>query len=180
MKTSVFKDIKTYSGDDDLTNVLSEIRYGKLSHKISYLRGLLNSGSTEEFDIEKRRLPAFTPTATFNQRRKIDFINHYTGCIVLDIDDLPAGLLEIVKNKAKECLYTYTCFVSPSGHGLKVLVCSSSQAENHEIMFIAIKDYYEEYLNVFIDESGKDLTRLCFFSHDPELYINENSELFKA
>ena len=38
--------------------------------------------------------------------------------------------------------------------------------------------YFEELLQVEIDKSGKDITRLCFFSYDPELYLNENAETF--
>ncbi len=39
-------------------------------------------------------------------------------------------------------------------------------------------NFYKENLKVEIDQSGKDITRLCFMSHDPEAYFNENNAIF--
>ncbi|MBT4288600.1 MAG: hypothetical protein HOD92_14840, partial [Deltaproteobacteria bacterium] len=41
-----------------------------------------------------------------------------------------------------------------------------------------LKFYYEGLLGVEIDPSGKDVTRLCFFSFDPDLYLNSESKAF--
>jgi hypothetical protein len=41
-----------------------------------------------------------------------------------------------------------------------------------------VQAYYEKLLNLSIDKSGKDITRLCFFSFDAELYLNANAKTF--
>ena len=41
-----------------------------------------------------------------------------------------------------------------------------------------MRDYYDKIIGVQSDKSVKDITRLCFVSYDPDLYLNENSEVF--
>jgi hypothetical protein len=41
-----------------------------------------------------------------------------------------------------------------------------------------LRDYYDKIIGVQSDKSVKDITRLCFVSYDPDLYLNENSEVF--
>jgi hypothetical protein len=74
--------------------------------------------------------------------------------------------------------FVFASFVSPSGNGLKIFVKVSSNKEQHKETFLKLQRYFEELLTVEIDKSGKDITRLCFMSFDPELYLNENSEVF--
>jgi hypothetical protein len=38
-----------------------------------------------------------------------------------------------------------------------------------------VQAHYEAILKLEIDKSGKDLTRLCFYSWDENLYLNENA-----
>ncbi|WES98272.1 BT4734/BF3469 family protein [Chryseobacterium arthrosphaerae] len=52
--------------------------------------------------------------------------------------------------------------------------------ENHKDAFLKLQRYFEELLEVEIDKSGKDITRLCFISFDPELFMNENSSIFST
>nr|WP_262602962.1 BT4734/BF3469 family protein [Chryseobacterium taklimakanense] len=62
--------------------------------------------------------------------------------------------------------------------GIKIFVKVSTNAEQHKETFLKLQRYFEELLAVEIDKSGKDITRLCFFSYDPELYLNTNAEIF--
>lgn len=41
-----------------------------------------------------------------------------------------------------------------------------------------LQKHYEELLQLPIDKSGKDVTRLCFVSYDNDLYLNENAEIY--
>jgi hypothetical protein len=43
-----------------------------------------------------------------------------------------------------------------------------------------VQAYYENLLKLEIDKSGKDLTRLCFYSFDENLYYNENATVFES
>ena len=75
---------------------------------------------------------------------------------------------------------TYSCFIRPGGKGLKILVRVFSRPVLHKQAFNQVKDYYERELNVLIDPSGKDVTRLCFVSWDKLLYLNPSSAIFKT
>ncbi|HLV50344.1 MAG TPA: VapE domain-containing protein, partial [Flavobacterium sp.] len=66
-------------------------------------------------------------------------------------------------------------FISSSGNGLKIFVKVNSVQENHKEAFLALQKFYEEFLSLPIDKSGKDVTRLCFVSYDTDLYLNENA-----
>lgn len=50
----------------------------------------------------------------------------------------------------------------------------------HKHTFNQVKDYYERELNVLIDPSGKNVTRLCFVCWDELLYLNPSSSIFKT
>ena len=99
--------------------------------------------------------------------------------MILDIDKLsPEDLnkaIEIVKN----CVFTYASFISPSGNGLKILVKTVNLKTEHKETFLLIQTHYEALLNLEIDKSGKDISRLCFYSHDENLYLNEVSKVFQ-
>jgi hypothetical protein len=60
-------------------------------------------------------------------------------------------------------------FVSPSGRGMKVIVAIPAGAEDHALAFESVKSYLATY-DLEADESGKDVSRLCFLSHDPEVH----------
>ena len=90
--------------------------------------------------------------------------------------ELPTELKEfkeyIIKDK-----YTYSCFISPSGDGIKVLVKIPAEPENHLKYWEALKDYYN---NDHFDLSTSDIPRVCFESYDEDIFINNNSELWNT
>lgn len=178
MNVSLYKNLKTFVADYTTVEVINQIKNGAEASKIISLRQLLSDGRQEEYDEQKKLLLAFTPSGTFNRRRKVEFLKQYNGNIILDVDDLPSLLLQCVRRIAEACLYTYACFTSPSAEGLKIIVRTTATVETHRKTFTAVANHYQLLLNVFIDESGKDIPRLCFFSHDPEAYLNEQSEIY--
>jgi len=178
MIVSLFSDVKTYLCDSTTQEVIHDIRTGVEQQKIMSLRQLLSDGKQEQYDKEKKSLRGFTASGAFAGRRKFEFLKEYNGNIILDADDLPPLLLQYVRRIAEQCPYTYGCFTSPSAEGLKIIVRTTATIETHVRTFTAVLNYYQELLNVFIDESGKDIPRLCFFSHDPAAYLNEQSEIF--
>lgn len=59
-----------------------------------------------------------------------------------------------------------------------MLVKVETPKENHLTAFNQVKLCYEKTLALHADPSGKDVTRLCFFSYDPDLYLNPESKIF--
>jgi hypothetical protein len=175
---TLFKNFNEVVEHKTIPTILDEIRTGKHKHAIVYLRKSLSENKTEAYEKAKKSLPAFTPSGKFIGGRKMEFLTEYSNTIILDIDKLQPEQLAKVNNEARQCDFTYACFISPSGNGLKILVKVSSSKAEHKETFLAIQDHYEKLLNVEIDKSGKDITRLCFYSWDENLFINENAIVF--
>jgi hypothetical protein len=79
---------------------------------------------------------------------------------------------------ANQSEFTFASFISPSGNGLKILVKINSDKADHKEAFLLVQAHYESILKLEIDKSGKDVTRLCFYSWDENLYLNENATTF--
>jgi hypothetical protein len=176
---TIFKNFNEVVDHKTIPMILEEIKKGKYKHAIIYLRKSLSENKMEAYEKAKKSLPAFTPSGKFVGGRKMNFLEEYSNIIILDIDKLQPEQLAKVNHSARQCEYTYACFISPSGNGLKILVKVSSTKAEHKETFLAIQDHYEKLLNLEIDKSGKDITRLCFYSWDENLFINENSKIFE-
>ncbi len=156
------------------------IRSSKYQNEIEILQTLLEQGKDKEYSNQKKKLPAFTPSGRFVGGRKMVNLLEYSKLIILDIDKLSSDKLKEVKQKAIQDKFTYSCFISPSGRGLKILVKTENSVIKHKETFLKIQEYYEKLLGISIDPSGKDVTRLCFFSYDKDLYLNPQSITFKT
>ena len=178
MQSTIFKNFNEVSEQKDFLKILEDIKSGTYKNAITYLRKSLADNKKEAAERAKKSLPAFTPSATFKGGRKMEFLTNYNALMVLDIDKLEKEKLQQCKTKISMDNLVFASFVSPSGNGLKIFVKVSSDKEQHKETFLELQLYFEELLQVEIDKSGKDITRLCFFSYDPELYLNENAETF--
>ncbi|MBL0305721.1 MAG: DUF3987 domain-containing protein [Chitinophagaceae bacterium] len=76
--------------------------------------------------------------------------------------------------------YTFICFISPSGNGLKVFIEVNTGAEHHDTAYQQVMEYYQNATGLKADVKCKDITRLCFVSHDPQLYKNIYNEKFRV
>ena len=178
MKSTIFKNFNEVTEQKDILKILSDIKTGVYQNAITYLRKSLADNKKEAAERAKKSLPAFTPSATFNGGRKMEFLTNYNALMVLDIDKLEKEKMQQCRTKIRMDDFVFASFVSPSGNGLKIFVKVSTDKEQHKETFLKLQRYFEELLAVEIDKSGKDITRLCFFSSDPEIFINENSAVF--
>ena len=177
---TVFKNFNEVVEHKSISTILEEIKTGKYKPGIVYLRKSLAENKTEAYNKAKKSLPAFTPSGKFVGGRKLEFLANYSSCIILDIDKLSAADLQNAKHLANQSEFTFASFISPSGNGLKILVKINSDKANHKEAFLLVQAHYEAILKLEIDKSGKDVTRLCFYSWDENLYLNENSKTFET
>ncbi|NHM03694.1 VapE domain-containing protein [Flavobacterium celericrescens] len=175
---TIFKNFNEVIEHKTIPEILHEIKTGKYRPGITYLRKSLAENKLEAYEKAKKSLPAFTPSGKFVGGRKMEFLEAYSNFIILDIDKLSQTDLQNAKHKANQSEYTYASFISPSGNGLKILVKVNTTKEDHKETFLAIQKHYETLLNQEIDKSGKDITRLCFYSFDDNLYHNEAAKTF--
>nr|WP_315151377.1 VapE domain-containing protein [uncultured Flavobacterium sp.] len=175
---TIFKNFNEVVEHKTISTILEEIKTGKYRPGIIYLRKSLAENKTEAYNKAKKSLPAFTPSGKFVGGRKLEFLANYSSCIILDIDKLSANDLQNAKHLANQSEFTFASFISPSGNGLKILVKINSDKANHKEAFLLVQAHYESILKLEIDKSGKDITRLCFYSWDENLYLNENATTF--
>lgn len=173
---SVFQQFNIIVAAYSFEKIAEIIKSDKFKNQVIDLRSLLSNNQLKEYTARKKSLPAFTPSGKFDGGRKPEFLKEYLRIIILDLDKLDN--VQEVKQKAEACPYTYSCFTSPSGTGLKILVRTNNSVAKHREAFLQVQDYYQSKLGISIDPSGKDVTRLCFFSWDTELYLNNESETF--
>ncbi|MDC6387538.1 VapE family protein [Maribacter sp. PR1] len=162
----------------DLSDILSGIKKGDFQKEI-LLEIRDRKKRDEDYSQLKRGLTGFTPCGTFKVSRKEGNLKEYSGLIVLDLDNLGIRKLPKIKQQAIHDPHTLAVFVSPSGAGLKILVQVDSDKDLHAVAFKQVAEYYESLLNLEVDKSGKDVSRLCFISYDPELFYNPNSKAFQ-
>ena len=81
MNVSVFHNFNEVSENLALPAVLEHIRDGRFRSRIETLRALLQDDNKKEYDKQKKSLPAFTPSATFEGGRKPEFLVRYSGII---------------------------------------------------------------------------------------------------
>jgi hypothetical protein len=177
---TIFKNFNEVVEHKTIATILEEIRTGKYKPGIVYLRKSLAEKKEEAYNKAKKSLPAFTPSGKFVGGRKLEFLADYSSCIILDIDKLTASELQNAKNLATQSEFTYACFISPSGNGLKILIKIDTPKTEHKETFLKVQAHYESILKLEIDKSGKDVTRLCFYSWDENLYLNENASVFAS
>ena len=175
---TIFKNFNEVVEHKSIPTILDEIKTGKYKQAIVYLRKSLTEKKEEAYNKAKKSLPAFTPSGKFVGGRKLEFLAEYSNCIILDIDKLSKEDLTKASHLANQSEFTFASFISPSGNGLKILVKIDTPKGEHKETFLKVQAHFEEILKLEIDKSGKDITRLCFYSSDENLYLNENAKTF--
>jgi hypothetical protein len=175
---TIFKNFNEVVEHKSLPAILEDIHTGKYKHAIVYLRKSLAEKKEEAYSKAKKALPAFTPSGKFVGGRKMEFLTEYSNTIILDIDKLSKEELTKANHLANQSEFTYASFISPSGNGLKILVKIASPKAEHKETFLLVQAHYEKLLKLEIDKSGKDITRLCFYSWDENLYLNPEAQNF--
>lgn len=125
----------------------------------------------------KKTLPAVTISGQFSISRTLnDLINH-SGFIHIDFDKVEN--LDKSMELLKKDPFSFSVFLSPSGNGIKVLVKISNNKYEHSKCFKSLEKYYHKEYNLTIDPLCKDITRAMFLSYDPNIFVNEDSEVFE-
>jgi hypothetical protein len=159
-------------GEMNINDIIEIVKYGYLNTEIKKLR-LLDG---EKYNAEKKKLPAITLSGIFSKRTSENIISH-SGLIQVDIDnvqDYEEAFYTICNNE-----FTYVCFRSPGGKGIKVIVKIPPTIATHKQQFNALERYYKNEFNIVIDPNCSNISRCLLLSHDPNLYCNPFSTQFE-
>ena len=115
--------------------------------------------------------------------RRYDKLTGYNGEIVIDLDKKTPEELARISAAVTGSPFTHISFTSPKGNGYKLTVQTSlpdgtlpqspEEVRNyHAHAYDQVAALYEELCQTDIDESGKDMTRICYLPHDENAYLN--------
>ena len=131
---------------------------------------------------EKEQAFAFTPSGIFSYRNNKSLDRH-AYVMSLDFDGFKTTDDALAfRDKIAQFTETVFAFLSPSGLGVKVLIrlrTPTTEATHHSA-WRALKDFIEKQRGFDVPPDGfaKDVSRLCFISHDPNAYYNPNPAAF--
>ncbi len=137
--------------------------YAKLNPQVDAIR---NETDKEKRSELKRQLPAITPSGTFSRRRADGLIKH-SGFIGLDFDNIDPSH---VKTILADIVNVYYAGLSVSGRGIWALI-PISDPNHHRRHFDALQADFES-LGLEVDQACKDVSRLRFYSYDPDPIFN--------
>lgn len=129
------------------------------------------SDSKEAKKYKAKHFDYVTFSGTFKKRSDQDLIKH-AQLIVIDFDHLENINQTKAQLMADDYFETELLFVSPSGDGLKWIIKIDLREVTHQEYFLAVSNYIQKTYHLKVDPSGKDISRACFLSHDPEAFIN--------
>ena len=171
---TIFKNIKETDAPffKDIQYILNRIKDGANKKLINDIRKLKDKQQRNEL---KKKLPAICFSGKFNKRNSRS-IEQHSGFICLDFDGYEKKKdLRLDKEKFCKDKYVYACFISPSGNGLKVIIKIPKEPENHVSYFKALEAHFE---SPYFDKNCKDISRVCYESYDPLIYINNKSDIW--
>jgi Virulence-associated protein E/VirE N-terminal domain/Primase C terminal 2 (PriCT-2) len=170
-QVSFFEKVKAKSCINvKIQDILEDIKNGKYRNQIEEIR---SESDPEKKKFLKENLPAITVSGIFNNSHSAKDLIYHSGLIQIDLDHVDP--IE-VRTRLEKSEFTYCCFLSPSGNGLKLIV--RIDPDSHQASFVALKSYFFNQFRLEIDRKCKDVGRCMFLSYDENLYLNTDSILF--
>lgn len=155
-----------------IEKILGRIRDGQSQELVEAIR---KEKDKSDRNVLKKKLPAVCFSGEFSKRADNAIIEH-SGIICLDFDGFKTkSRKDAIRSGMEAESFVLSVFTSPSGDGLKVLVKIPPDIENHTKYFNALHEYFdfEEF-----DAKCKNISRVCYESYDPDIYINHESEVW--
>lgn len=177
---SAFSNVKVKDNPEHLplVEILESIRKGspEVKRRIERIRKEKDKQSRNA--LKMKLLGVFTPSGTF-ERMEDNGLLQLSRAICIDLDHIQN--LKAEKERLKTIPYVWSIFRSPSDDGLKVFVLHTLQDP------LRHKDLYS-YLGNMLGVKGRtdlvfdmfcsNISHPCFWSYDPELWLNRNAEVF--
>lgn len=191
-KITIVKNFSTPYLTTNWSDLIEEIKSEEHKKEIEAIRKAKKEGNKELYNSLKKKLKGFTYSSTYTIKRKKEYIRSFENIVGIDLDHLAnEEETERLCSKLKEDQHTFVCFISPSGEGIKVFFRIEENEKMEEWLkekkcdqiqryyaykFKQTNEYVKEKYNKESDKAVKDITRLCYFSHDPNAYYNPNAK----
>lgn len=162
--------------DTDFYTEMCNIKNGTYRQIIEQLKSIKDTNEQKRF--KESKLPSFTISCQCKDWREEKNITQHSGLINIDIDgDQNQHIDDWGEMRDRICDKLNTivaCFLSARGNGLSFVV--KIDPAKHRQTYDSIGYDLQKHLNIYIDPSCKNPTRLRFVSYDPDAYINFDFE----
>jgi len=171
-------------------NVYSQIPIKTITYRdwlfkeIDILRDKVNRVRAEQNSELKLTLPCITGSGTIIGTRADNNLKHHNGYIVIDIDYQDnQHFKEEYFSQLKEKVFrniNEICYAGHSAGGVGYyLIIGIENPYRHKEYFNYLASWFRYSEDINIDESGKNLSRLRYYSVDDKQYINESATILK-
>ena len=148
------------------------------------LRNKVNRVRAEQNSELKLTLPCITGSGTIIGTRADNNLKHHNGYIVIDIDYQDnEHFKEENFSQLKEKVFrniNEICYAGHSAGGVGYyLIIGIENPYRHKEYFNYLANWFRYSEDINIDESGKNLSRLRYYSVDDNQYINESATILK-
>ena len=150
---------------------LNKVKFGFVQDQVIKARAERQyNGKSEAYTNMKKAMPAIFP-----QGFKLDGEWKPTGVICIDIDGLKdEDEANEIRNKLSKDRHILGVHKSFSGVGVAAFMLVK-KSTNFEQMFNTSVFYMEQNYQIIVDQSGKNINRLRYYSFDSDCCINENA-----
>ena len=171
-------------------NVYSQIPKKTITYRdwlfkdIDIPRDKVNRVRSEQNSKLKHSLPCITGSGTIIGTRADNNLKHHNGYIVIDIDYQDnEHFKEEYFSQLKEKVFrniNEVCYAGHSAGGIGYyLIIGIENPQRHKEYFNYLASWFRYREDIIIDKSGKNLSRLRYYSVDDKQYINENATILK-
>lgn len=148
------------------------------------LRDKVNRIRAEQNSELKQTLPCITGSGTIIGTRADNNLKYHNGYIVIDIDYQDnEHFKEEYFSQLKEKVFrniNEVCYAGHSAGGVGYyLIIGIENPYRHKEYFNYLASWFRCREDIIIDESGKNLSRLRYYSVDDNQYINESATILK-
>lgn len=164
----------TETTEASFREVMDEIAGPRWKGAVDAVRQAYAAGGKDAASEPKKKLPAVLFSGTFS-RRAASALTISSGLICVDLDEL-GDRVEQVRDLIVSDPHTLGAFISPTGTGLKVIF-RVDPAKPHLESFKAAERFVLEHFGLEVDQACKDVSRMCFVSHDPECFAANDAEI---
>lgn len=151
--------------DISIEDFLNKVKYGEYKTQVEKIRACKDKNQRGQ--LKKETMPVVCVSGTFTKRGE-SYLTKHSGFISIDIDD-QLDIKGIEKDK-----YTYACAKSVSGNGYFILV--KINPNKHKQSFEWLAEYYYSNYSIAIDQMPSNVASVRYYSYDPDLIINKDSE----
>jgi hypothetical protein len=163
--------------DITLGTAMDDIQTGVYAKQVRRVREIYQRhGKCPEYSKAKAKLPSFAFSGTFRDSVENANLAKHSGVMPLDIDRVHIPTVWGALTADEHIMFL---FRSPSGDGIKGGIPITGNIKNdddHKRAFFQVEQYLNDRHGIKIDPACKDVRRLCFISHDPDLYYNPNAK----